>query len=138
MAGDVSINVSQELIKPIIDAKIQAAIVAELQKDQNLIPKMIQAALNLKVDSEGRRRNDSYYDKYPYIEVLCNQAIQEAARHAMKDYLAENKEALKEAVKKQLEKQKDTLAAAFVDGLIKNTAIDYHVKFDVNFSKFRD
>ena len=137
MAGDVSINVSPEVVRPIIEAKIQAAIVAELERDKNLVSKMVAAALNIKVDSEGKPGR-GYGGEIPYIEFLCRQAIHNAAQGAMKEYLAENADMLKQAVKEQLGKHGEDLAAAFVNGLVNAVESKWKFQCDVKFGTLRD
>jgi len=129
--SDLSIQVSQELIRPIIEAKIQAAIVCELEKERNLIPQMVQAALNTKVDCKGNVSSYSSDNKYTYIERLCNEAIQKTAKESLKDYLEENIPNLKKELKIQLEKQSNNMAEVFIKGVIdcleSNWRFDCHV-----------
>ena len=117
MSG-LNINVDDTLVEPIIRAEIQAAIVRELNKDVNLVPKLIDAALADKVNEQGNKGRYSSDNKHLFIDVLCKQAIQDAAKLAMKEYLEENADKLKEQIKKQIEKSDAEMAKIFVDGLL--------------------
>jgi hypothetical protein len=118
MSG-MHIEVDNEIVEPIVKAEIQAAIVRQLQSDQNLIPKLVEAALVDKVDESGKK-NKSYSssNKYLFIDILCKQAIQDAARAAMKEYIEENQDRLKREIKKQLKAQDSEIARLFVEQLI--------------------
>jgi hypothetical protein len=137
----MNINVSPDLVEPIIKAQLQTAIVRQLQSDENLIPKLVEAALLDKVDESGKKnKNYSSSNKYLFIDILCKKAIQEAAKVAMKEYLfidilckkaiqeaakvamkeyiEDNQDTLKRVIKKQLREQESTIAKIFVDGLV--------------------
>jgi hypothetical protein len=115
----MNINVSPDLVEPIIKAQLQTAIVRQLQSDENLIPKLVEAALLDKVDESGKKnKNYSSSNKYLFIDILCKKAIQEAAKVAMKEYIEDNQDTLKRVIKKQLREQESTIAKIFVDGLV--------------------
>jgi hypothetical protein len=118
MSG-MHIEVDDELVEPIIKAEIQAAIVRQLQSDQNLIPKLVEAALVDKVDESGKKnKNYSSSNKYLFIDILCKNAIQDASNAAMKEYIEENQDRLKREIKKQLKAQDSEIARLFIEQLI--------------------
>ena len=120
MSGSgMTLNVDRGLVKPIVEAEIQAAIVRELEKDTNLVPKLVQAALQEKVDQEGKRTGRSY-DKYLFIDVLCRDAIQKAAVAAMREYIDENVDTLRAEIKRQIKASAGGLAEVFVNSLVQS------------------
>jgi len=124
--SDVNISINQELIKPILDAKISAAIVSALGNSQQMIENVIGTVLSMKVDSEGKRRNDSYYDKTSFIEHLCIKEITEATKVAIKEYFTAHGDLLKKAMKKYLDKNTDNIAESFVKQLIQDSDRTYN------------
>lgn len=114
----LNISVDKELVEPIVRAEISAAIIQQLEGNANLIPALIEAALVEKVNDTGHRGQYSSDRKHLFIDVLCKDAIQAAAKEAMKEYLEENHEKLKVEIKKQLRKSEAELAGLFVDGLV--------------------
>lgn len=116
MSG-LNLQIDEQLVKPIIEAEVQAAIVRQLEKDHNLIPKMVASAVGLKVDRDGKVSRYQGDNNYTYIEWLCNDAIQKAAHGAMTKFIAENMPLIEAELSKQLTKSKKGLAAAFVTGL---------------------
>lgn len=112
----MTLNVDENLVRPIVEAEIQAAIVRQLESSQNLIPKLVQAALNQKVDYQGNPGRD-YDNKYPYIEVLCNQAIRKAAEEGMRKYIEDSTPVIQLEIEKQIRSQTKNIAKVFVEGL---------------------
>lgn len=112
----MTLNVDENLVRPIVEAEIQAAIVRQLESSQNLIPKLVQAALNQKVDYQGRLGRD-YDNKYPYIEYLCNEAIRSAAQEGMKKYIEDSIPLLQVEIEKQIRSQTKNIAKTFVEGI---------------------
>ena len=133
MSG-MTLNVDENLVKPIIEKEIQAAIVRQLEAGTtNLIPKLVQAALNQKVDNQGRVSNSNYDNRYSYIEVLCNQAIQNAAKAGMEKYITDSIDIIQSEVEKQIRSQTKNIAKVFVEGLVGaiKTSWSFSVKVDL-------
>lgn len=119
MGAGVSLNLDENIVKPIIEAEIQTAIVRQLQSGaQDLIPALVRAALHEKVNIDGKRSNSSYENRYEYIDLLCKNAIQSAAKAAMVEYIESHTEALKLEVACQIHAATSDLAKVFVEGLV--------------------
>ena len=124
MSG-LNISVDPNLVEPIIRAEIEAAIVAQLNNVPDLVAKLVQAAMADKVDENGRKGRYSSDDKYLFIDILCRNAIQNAAREAMKQYITDHSAELQDEIRKQIEKQKSGLAKAFVESLVGAVKVDW-------------
>lgn len=116
MSG-VNIGISEDLVLPIIEQRINAAVVAALGKEQDLIENVVSAALSQKVSSSGRVSDYSGANRYTFLEAFCRNAIQEAARQAMQEWITENKPQLVAAMKKQITASPSKLVKAFTDGI---------------------
>ena len=121
----MTLNVDENLVKPIIEAEIQAAIVRQLESGKNLIPKLVQAALNQKVDSNGKVSSRGYSDEVPYIEWLCTESIQKAAKTGMEKFIADSAPIIQAEVEKQIRAQSKDIAKAFVEGLAAAVKVDW-------------
>ena len=133
---DLNISISNELIQPIIDAKIQTAIVMALESErENLIPKMVQAALLQKVDNTGKTSNYNSDNKYTYMEFMCNKAVQDASKAAFTDFIKEREADLKAEMMRILDtkKMKNALVKAFLDGLIGSATHNWKLNFEAKF-----
>jgi hypothetical protein len=131
MSNDgVNIQVGSDLVKPIIEAKIQAAVVAALSEDRNMVGNAVAAFLSMKVDCEGHRQTSDYYNKITMMDYLAKDAIKKAVTDAMKQWLSENNQALIDAAKKHISKQSGTIAKSMVDAF--TGAIGDKWKFSVD------
>ena len=127
----MTLNVDENLVRPIVEAEIQAAIVRQLESSQNLIPKLVQAALNQKVNSSGSVSRSDYENKYPYIEVLCNDAIRNAAQEGMKKYIEDSVPVIQAEIEKQIRSQTKNIAKVFVEGLAESIKSSWRFTVDV-------
>ena len=131
MTAGLQISVDQALVEPIVRAEIEAAIVAQLNNVPDLVSKLVQAAMADKVDENGRKGQYSSDNKYLFIDVLCQTAIQNAAREAMKQYITDHSAELQDEIRKQIEKQKSGLAKAFVESLVGAVKVDWRFKVGI-------
>jgi len=136
----MTLQVSQDLVKPVIEAKIQAAIVAELMRqDQGgLMAAVVGNALTLKVNSEGKVDSYSGYNTGTYIEWLCREAVRKSARAAMETWLQKNGDTIQKHIEREFAKHSKTLAASFVEGLLGSIKSQWQLKVDVAFQSSKD
>ena len=132
----VSLKVDENAVQPIIRRAIQTAIIDNLDKQDDLIEKMVNIALHQKVTDKGTVAKDSYYNKYDFLEAVTNNAIQDAAREALEEWLEIKKEQLKKALLTELKKpsRQKTLAKAFADAAEKSfrSSWNFHCKVEFN------
>jgi hypothetical protein len=121
MSDIINLQISDELVKPIVDAKIQSAIVAALGNGEALIVAAVQRALNDKVGYDGKKAQYNSDNKFPYLETVCNRLLQDAVRDALKKWIEESRGKIEVAVKKELSKKMNSVAATLVDALSRGT-----------------
>lgn len=117
MAELINLGIDPELVKPVLEKQIQAAIMGSLGDINGLFDYAIKAALNQRVNEDGRVSNYSSENRYDFLEALSAKAVREAAKEAMKEYINENKAILKRKLKAEMKKKanQDKLVQAFVD-----------------------
>lgn len=120
-APGVNLTVSPELVQPIIKEQIHSAIAQQLGNYPQLIEAVAAAALNAKVDSEGKLSSYSTYNSTPFIEWASRNAIQLAAKEALKSWLEKHQADLKAAIETHLKKNTKSIAGALVAGLIERS-----------------
>jgi len=135
-----SLKINNDIITPIIEKQIQAAIVANLGNHEELIGKMVSLALHVKVNDKGRIDQYSSYNKYDFLEVLTSTVIQEAARNALIDWLHVNSQKIRTSVFIELAKptRQKSMAKAFADAVESSITSKWHMNCTVNFDKDRD
>ena len=141
-AETVNVEVSQGLIKPIIETKIQAAIHEALGRDpQELVEAIVQTALHVKCDEKGNvNLKDRYYNKYDFLESMVKIAIREEAKAALEEILVEHRSKIREAVKRNLMGQRGAskVASAVVQGIADSLACEYTSNLTVSFNTPKD
>lgn len=133
MAQDiVSMNIPEKVVAQIVEAQVAAKVVEALSGNasEGLIAKIVNAALTLRVDGNGKP--SSYSDARPYIEHVAIESIKEAAKEAMKDYVVSNQAKIKKEVEKQLKNSTSKLVSAFMNTLVKEAESQYSYAFKVN------
>lgn len=53
-ANMINLGINEDVVKPILEKQIQAAILANIGNPEELIQKVVSTALSQKVDSDGR------------------------------------------------------------------------------------
>lgn len=125
----VDIKIGDELIRPVIEAKIQAAIIEALSDEKGLIERVVTSALTEKV-----KTSDSYSsERIPWIEKLCREIVQDSAKEAIRQWAESKKEAITAEFLRQLSTQRTSKAvvSSMIDGLVR--ASENHWRFKVDF-----
>jgi hypothetical protein len=135
MANEIaSINIPKEVLASIVEAHIQSAIIVALDADkENLIPKMVEAAIKQKVDGDGNINKDSYYNKYSFVETIVNKTIQNCAREALLEWVEQSKPLIKQSIVQALQKDKNAIVKAFMEGLEGSLKSNYSFHCNVDF-----
>lgn len=114
----VTTQVDDNLVRPVVEAEIRAAIVRQLENIDDLVPKLVKAVLLAKVNSDGKVSDRDYNNRYDLLDIMCRDAIQQAAKVAMMEYIEESADELRVEVKRQIEASSSRLAKIFVNSLI--------------------
>ncbi len=104
--SDVTINVSNELIMPIIKEKIKLAMVEALNHEDQLINKVVETVLYDKVDENGKKSGYSSDNKYSYIDVVLRNAIKDEAKIVFKEFIDQYRTKIGLELQKQLQTRK--------------------------------
>lgn len=130
--SDVNLSISAEVVQPIIDAKINAAVCEALSGTNNIVSSVVTKILNEKVDSEGKTSRYSSRDEQTFIQWLCNDAIKKASIQAIQNYINAANAPLCAAVQAVLMKNTKTIAQNLVSSFVEATKSNWSLKVDVN------
>ena len=129
--SNATVNIPSDVLEPIVMAQVSAGIVAALGQPEQLIAKVVERALALKVDSDGTRSDYSNYNTHNLIEVLAGKAIREVTEQAIRQWVQERKPEIEAQVRKGLARSESRFAKALVDGLVENAKSKWDFKCDV-------
>ena len=129
--GHVSIEGFDNIIAEAVRKRVEVSIVEGLSEDHDgLVERIVKTAM------EGKIR-DNYRD-IPFIEKLAKDVIQEAAREAMKAWVAEAAPQIQAEIEKQLgtAKFRKQATTAMLDNFIRHVQSGYSTK--VSFEMHKD
>lgn len=136
----INLGINEDVVKPILDKHIQAAVLANIGNPEELIQKVVAVALSQKVNRDGNVSRYSGDNQYDYLEVLTGKAIRKAAEEALKEWLKENSQLVKEAVIKELNKpvRQNSIAKAFADAVEESLQCSWRFGCDIMFVREDD
>ena len=128
----VSVNLGDEIVTPIVQAQVIKELSARLNNCPDLMQKVIETAMRLKVDRSGKvDRSNDYYNNLTYIQWLCESMIQDVARAAITEWVESHKKDIRDQVVKSLNANKGKLAQSFFEAVTSAAASNYRLKVDV-------
>lgn len=130
-----TIQIGDDIIQPIVQAKIQAAIVEALGGSGALIEHAVNAVLLDRRNSNGHPcKKGEYGDQGTALEKISREVITGATKDALKTYFAERKPELVKIIKQQMKKHEPLLVEAYFAGLI-GAADNYRLSLSFNINK---
>lgn len=133
----MSLEINEDMVKPIIENQILAAIMANIGNPEELIKKTVSIALKQKVDKNGKVSTYSSENRYDYLSILTEEAIRKAAKEALDEWLKSNTQLIKAMVIQEMNKpeRQNSLVAAFADAVEQSFQCSWKFSCDVNFLK---
>jgi hypothetical protein len=131
--GNVNLSISKEIVNPIVEAKIKAAVIEAMGGTDLLINKVVDQVLNQNVGHDGKISQYSSDNKSKWIDVVVTNQIRESVKVAMAEILATRQEDIKAAIMKQLSSKKGI--EAFAQALLSGYKLDdkYKTNIDIKF-----
>jgi hypothetical protein len=128
MSDQLEFKISEGLIRPIIEAKINLAVAEAMGGHERIVVSMLDAYMKQKVDSEGK--NSNYSDARNRLDWLLHRMIEDSLKVAMTNYLQTKTEMLEKEFEKFFASKKGTsqIVAAMQDGFCKALADRWKVK----------
>lgn len=133
MSDIAKIELSKDLIEPIVRAQLQASIIAALGRTDQLVASVVQSVMNMQVDSDGK--TSSYRSDRTLITWMAEKAIKEAALEAIKEWFADNRDKLKVMLRKEIEKNAKGMAESLVLGVAKAMECKYSTHIELKIGK---
>lgn len=131
MSGDVNIQISNDVVKGIIQKKLEMAVAGALGDEPELLNTIVRTALEIKVDRDGKKPSYASSSDIDLIEWLCRSQIQAVARKCIQEWVEAQRPKIEVEIKKAMEKQTKNLAADFVSCLATNVKKDWNYSIDL-------
>lgn len=121
-----------DLIKPAIEAKINAAVIEALGQQDQLILKVVEQIMNQKVNNNGQKSNYSNDNTIPWLTWAVKDITEKAIIQAINDHIGKNSDKIKAAIEAEMRRSKSPLVqsmiVAMADGLASAAASKYGIK----------
>ena len=102
----VDLNVSEELIKGVIQEEVKAGIIRALGDPSQIVRTAIEKMTDLYVDNNGTFCKRDVWRAKPYFDWLAEQTVKECVRDEIIKYVSENKVGLENEIRTQLKSAK--------------------------------
>lgn len=117
MNEQASVVIPKELLQPVIDAHVSAAIAKALSGPEAIVKGIVERLCNQNVDSEGRP--SSYHnDRKTWLQWAVENMLKQAVQATIAKELEAHKERLKEYLTDELSKKKSPLVKSLVEGMV--------------------
>lgn len=135
MSEIAKIELSKDLIEPIVRAQLQASIVSAMGKADQMVAQVVNTVLNSNVDNNGDPVRYSSGGGTPLITWIANDAIKKAALEAVQEWFADNREEMKKHLRLAIKNNAKGMAEAFVLSMSKAAECTYSTKIEVLVNK---
>lgn len=137
--NDVNISLSNDVIKGIIQKKLESSIAAALCTETNLLEAIVRNSLNIKVDRNGGKAD--YYtndrDKMDLIEWMCQEAIKSETKNQIQLWVQSSKPKIEAEIRKQMSGQIKNIAASAAASLAEGAKNGWIIKCDIKAEQSR-
>jgi hypothetical protein len=127
-----TMQLPMDLIKPAIEAKVNAAVIEALGSMDHLIIRVVEQIMTQKVNHEGKHESYDSYNKVPWLTWAVEDATKTAIKKAIQEHISTNSDKIKAAIDTEMRKSKSplvqSLVTAMAEGIAKATAEEYRIK----------
>ena len=121
MAEDPTFKIPREVIQPIIEAKVSAALIEALGNQQWLVQNCISNVLDQKVNDQGGKCEDYYKDRAPtFLQWSLTTCLKAQIKKVLQDEIVKHQELIAEGLRKELQKKNSPLVKQLIEGMTKS------------------
>lgn len=136
---NVSLTISKDIVQPIVNAKINEAILLAMGGSEFLIAKVVEQVFTQKVNQDGHISTYNSDNKYNWIDAVVTKTIKEATTIAINEIISTKQDLIKNEIIKQMSSKKgiEGFATQLLSGVSKITE-SYYSKVIVEFKDKND
>lgn len=131
----VSLGVNPELITPIIEKEIKAAVISCMGGAEKVLDQIVTSLLNQKVDKDNGRPTNSSYNSCSYLEYHFTQRIEEAIKQEIGTQIQEASGAIKDCIIRSLRTKagSEKIANAMLTAFLNTMEHTWSSKISISF-----
>jgi uncharacterized membrane protein YheB (UPF0754 family) len=132
MADDPTFKIPRDVIQPIIEAKVSAALIEALGNQDWLVKNCIAKVLDEKVNDNGTKCDNYYRDNAPtFLQWALRSCVQASIKRILEEQIALHKEEITKALKSELERKNSPLVKQLIQGMTtaftNSNTLKYHI-----------
>jgi pullulanase/glycogen debranching enzyme len=133
MSSQPTLHIPKDVIDPIIQASITAAILSGLGDQSKVVASAISSILSQKVDpNSGQVNSYQSHNTVSWIDWALGQQVRESAKAAIIEHLANNQDLVKKQLTAELSKKNSVLAKQLVEAMAKGMSNEHALKYAVS------
>lgn len=130
MAENPTFQIPRDVIEPIIQANVAAAITEALGEKGVFIETAVRQILFMKVGDDGKPTS---YSGVPFVQWVMMTAVRRAIKEAIEENMCRHKDAIKMAIAKELGLVKTSpLAKQLINGMVEAMTHPDVLKYRIN------
>jgi uncharacterized phage protein gp47/JayE len=135
----VSLEIGKDVVTPIVDKHIKAAILEALGGKDEMIEKVVKQILHQKVNSEGNVSRSDYDNKYSWLDFTVTKQIEKAVRDELSNVVSQATLKIKNALIARLKTDKGAMlvADALLEGLSGTFKNTWTSKVDIKIEPYK-
>lgn len=140
MSDLVNLNVSEGLIKSVIQEEIKAGIIRALGDPSQIVRTAIEKMTDLYVDEDGKFCKETSWHAKPYFDWLVEQTVKDCVKDEITKYVTENRGELANEVRAQLKNAnfRNKIAASFVQSIVDTTEKSWKMPINISFEEYKE
>jgi hypothetical protein len=133
----VSLNLSKEIINPIVERNIKEAVLAAMGGSDEVIKKVMDSIIHQKVGKDGSVSTYSSENKYSWLDVVLTKQIEAQVRAELTSVISSAADKIKAALMKKIrsEKGSNEIADALIAGLQNTFKDTWTSKFSIQINQ---
>lgn len=128
--SEVSLNISNEVIKSIVESKIKSEVVSALAGSSDLIiEKLVDNIIKTKVDRNGKPTNSSYDQVGNMLDYVIQTELQKIVIESVKEWGMKSKDTIAKKIDDTLKKNGRKFASKLTESVVYQMSKEFSFKF---------
>lgn len=131
MTDNATVQIPNDVLAPIIQAKITEALGSALGSNSHMLRIAVERVLTQKVEESSGKPSASSWGTCSFIDYLTGNALREAVKVAVQEALTEQKEAVRSALLRELQRKNSPFIKQLVAGMVTGVFDPARIKYGV-------
>lgn len=117
MADQATLQIPQDVLKPIIEARVTEALAGALGPHSKVLEKVVAAVLSVRVNERGEKDTYGRSNSPTFLEWLLEDALKKCVRTVLEDEVMKHKEMIKAALTNEFKKKNSPIVKQLIESM---------------------